>query len=312
VTTRHDKLDPTPRYDEVYEEFVRDFGRAELGESEDLVFPTLADLLAWRERKTSADKQKSRHIERHTENGQIPVDEQRRLNIGPFNPVTGAFKDSALEVDRALHAAERRYHDAEIDKRMRAPEPFSQCSPIDYGDPFKDVWADDFVHQCTFCGYLMTEIQRRVIRCPISCPRCNGDRWTEYKGLTCTENEQKEWRARVLKRQTFELFTQAAQISPRTSPMHYWNLLRLAKNKRRTNRLQAIKAGIKDRMQTVAGGLRAMESWVKLAFTWLFLGVVLTSGLLVFGIILVSLSTWWGVTTLHAKLKNKIKSLSIY
>jgi len=63
--------------------------------------------------------------------GLIPVAEQKKRQIGPFNPVTGAFKDNALEFDRALHAAERRYHDAQIDKRMRAPGPFTQCRPID-------------------------------------------------------------------------------------------------------------------------------------------------------------------------------------
>jgi hypothetical protein len=46
-----------------------------------------------------------------------------------------------------------------------------------------------------------------------------------------------------------------------------------------------------------------MEEWIKLAFCWLFLGVVLTSGLLVFGVILASVGIASAVTTIIRRLK---------
>lgn len=40
-----------------------------------------------------------------------------------------------------------------------------------------------------------------------------------------------------------------------------------------------------------------MEQWIKLVMTYLFVSVVLVTGLLSFGLILVSLGLWTAVTT---------------
>jgi len=62
-------------------------------------------------------------------------------------------------------------------------------------EPFKGVWADDFVHECTGCGYRLSELKRRALQGSKfftgGCLRCNGDSWTEYKGFkSCTESGQ--------------------------------------------------------------------------------------------------------------------------
>ena len=54
-----------------------------------------------------------------------------------------------------------------------------------------------------------------------------------------------------------------------------------------------------------------MESWIKLVFAWLFLGVVLISGLAVFGVILASVGIASVVTTIIRRLKIRIKSLLV-
>ena len=142
-----------PRYDEVYEEFVRDFEEAE--------------------HKTSVDTWESRLIEKR--------ERDRR--------------DYYAHLEPAVHAAERRVHDVEIDRRMRAPEPFTQCRPIEQADPFEGVWDAMYVHECTGCGYRLSELKRRALQGSKfftgGCLRCNGDSWTEYKGFkSCTESGQ--------------------------------------------------------------------------------------------------------------------------
>ena len=193
-----------PRYDEVYEEFVRDFEAAE--------------------HKTSADKQDSRHIESCgcTENGQIPADEQKQRQIGPFKPKYRSLHGRGLPVPscicidcerirsinfRAVAAQKlanlRQAADEEIYRRMSAPEPFTRCRPVEQADPFEGVWDAMYVHQCTGCGYQLSELKRRALQGSKfftgSCRRCGGDSWTEAAGLKLVTYRRELERQRRIK-----------------------------------------------------------------------------------------------------------------
>jgi len=242
-------------------------------------------------------------------------------------------------------------------------------------DPFIGVWDDDFVHECTWCGYLLAEIERRLLQCPVCCPRCAGDRWREYKSLTravfvqtvpfnvLPHIDQYPWEIKPrnldilgssLTSAQWQEFTriEPTPFSPARKECfgtllgsyfrewrgntygpwtdkngepcgcmdctvgnrqlrthkHFVEWAAYLKSVRKTDSWTQT-AGLKlvdyhSRVLEVIGrGKRTMEEWIKLAFAWLFLGVVLTSGLLVFGVILASVGIVSVVTTIYTRVK---------
>jgi hypothetical protein len=202
-------------------------------------------------------------------------------------------------------------------------------------DPFEGVWDAMYVHECTRCGYLLSELKRRALQgsklfLSSRCPRCDGDSWTEYKGLQpepvriypsgviwtdpktgrdclirdplVTKTYLNTLNNKLYTKAPDGSWTEAAglKLVPYPGKIRRWF---------KSHQAYRIKRFIYGRpIERVARGAKKMEQWTKLAMAWIFIGTVLLTGLLAFGVLLVSLGLVIGITTTYRKLKTKIKS----